>query len=77
MSLERRRLVVKALADPQRAERILFACGDDAVSVICDGLIEAQGTPHAAPLRLLVSAMMNIPDTEALASALRAAAPDS
>jgi len=64
---------VKALAGAERPERILFACGDDAVSVICDGLIEAQGTPRAAPLRLLVTAIVNVPDTKALALALRRA----
>lgn len=74
VSLERNRLVVKALAGGEHTERILYACDDKTVAVICDGLIEAQGTPHAAPLRLLVSAMMNVPDTKALASALRAAA---
>ena len=39
-----------------------------------DGLIEAQRAPHAAPLRLLVSGIVNVPDTKALASALSAAA---
>lgn len=74
LSLEHKRLVVKALAGAERPERVLFECGDEIVSVICDGLIEAQGTPHAAPLRLLVSAVMNVPDTKALASVLKAAA---
>jgi hypothetical protein len=74
LSLERNRLVVKALAGAERTERILYECGEETVGVICDGLIEAQRAPHAAPVRLLVSAIMNVPDTKALASALSAAA---
>ena len=74
VSLERNRLVVKALAGAEHAEHIIYEGGEATIAVICDGLIEVQGMPHAAPLRLLVSAIMNVPDTKALASALRAAA---
>lgn len=73
LSLERNRLVVKTLAGAERTAHILFECDDDDVSVICDGLIEAQGTPQAAPLRLLVAAVRHVPVTKALATILQAA----
>jgi len=73
LSLERTRLVVKALAQGARTERVLFECDDRAVAVICDGLIADRGNADVAPLRLLVSAVMHAPDTKALESALNAA----
>jgi hypothetical protein len=73
LSLERTRLVVKALAQGARAESLLFECDDETVAVICDGLIANEGEANVPPLHLLASVVMNVPDTETLASILKAA----
>ena len=73
LSLERTRLVVKALAQGERAERLIFECYDKTVAVLCDGLLANDGDANVPPLRLLASVVMNVPDAKALASALNAA----
>lgn len=67
-------LVIKLLARPGAAERILFQTTPATAAKICDGLFAIEIGGRTTPLQILMSAVVQLPSATAVETAFRAAA---
>jgi hypothetical protein len=72
MSLDKMGLVIKSFANGK--ENVLFKTDADTVAAICAGLFDDRGESKATPLRILTSAVVNMPTARAVQEAFEAAA---
>jgi len=73
LSLDQKGLVIKLLARPGNAERILFKASASTVAEICAGLFDDQGKSRTSPLQILVPAVTQMPNAAAVQAAFKAA----
>jgi hypothetical protein len=74
VALDQNGIVVKALARPGTVERVLFEGSPKTVAKICAGLFDDTGSPNTSPLRMLVAAMTQMPNSAAVEGAFKTAA---
>lgn len=74
LSLGKDGLVIKLLARPGTAERLLFQANPSIVAKICDGLFDIQPGTKTTPLQILVAVATQMPDSFAVETAFRSAA---
>ncbi len=73
LTLDKRGLTIKSVAQRNVAERVVFACGVEQVAEICHGLLDMTAK-KATPLHVLVSVATRFPDAATLAAAFKKAA---